>query len=252
MFQQDISVAHFILRSFVILNEISLGKQSYAVLGTDFGGGQRSNLIYRILRSIAEIDVLVITPNPPTHDVIKIAYGESDGLVRVVKPTPRGARFPWLALRFLAPKLLDRIAYNLGRRSVDYSVNPAVYSAIDALCRDRRYDLFIARHLKNAGQAGLFARNNVIVDVDDNDIELYRLLVEDPSTGVLRRLVLSRRIKTLEKLLAAIIKSRSAIIWVFQGDGSSHTRFYGAAKVLQKFTLCFVRTAFHSPTPLPS
>ena len=80
----------------------------------DFGGGQRSNLIYRTLREFADVDVLIIGSRGDGRPLEEL-YGNGEGHLEVVQPTSRGARFPWRIVRPTAPGFVDRVAYNLGR-----------------------------------------------------------------------------------------------------------------------------------------
>ena len=206
----------------------------------DFGGGQRSNLIYRTLREIADIDVLIIAPNRPPGQSPEEMYGQGDGRLEVVHATSRGQRLPWSLGRPVAPALVDRVAYNLGRRLIDYSPNPAVMRAVQDLTgATTAYDLFVGRHLKNSGQAGLLRLNHAIIDVDDNEIELYRWIIRDPATSSVRKLVLMSRVKTLESLIPRLVAD-GPHLWVTKEDDLSSPGF-AQARVLPNIPLALAQ-----------
>ncbi len=184
----------------------------------DFGGGQRSNLIYRTLRGIAEIDVLLLVPGIRKGRTFEELYGKPDGLMEVVHPKTRGQRLPWRLLYRLAPELIDRIARNIGRRWLDYAPDPGVVSVVEQMHEKRSYDLFFGRHIKYSAQAGLLQRKPAIIDVDDNEIEYYRLLINDPQTSLLRRFVLKRRVQTLESLLPKLLRDGPSLLVTKEED----------------------------------
>lgn len=214
----------------------------------DFGGGQRSNLIYRTLREIADIDVLIIAPPGTPNKAAEELYGKGDGRLEVVHPLGRGERLPWSPAHRLAPRLVDRVAYNLGRRAVDYKPNPAVSRSMERLTERTRYDLFVGRHLKNSGQAGLLALDRAIVDVDDNEIDLYRWIVKDPATSPVRRRVLAARVKKLESLIPRLVADGPAL-WVTKEEDRSFPGF-ARARVLPNIPIALAREdTVQSPQP---
>jgi glycosyltransferase involved in cell wall biosynthesis len=213
----------------------------------DFGGGQRSNLIYRTLREIAEIDVLILSRYGTDGSAPDELYGTGDGQLEVVEPVPRGGRLPWRVARPLGPALVDRVAYNLGRRVVDYLPDPAVTEAVRRMQPKRGYDLFVGRHLKNSGQAGLLRTRRAIVDVDDNEIDLYRWILKDPSTSPLRKLVLRARVRKLESLIPRVL-AHGPRLWVTKKDDLAFPGF-GNALVLPNIP--YALAAGDAPRPLP-
>ena len=214
----------------------------------DFGGGQRSNLIYRTLREVSEIDVLIISPFDPDGQPAEELFGKGDGRIEAVQALKRGQRLPWKIGRPLAPELVDRVAYNLGRRHVDYAPNPVVMDVVDQMRRETPYDLLIGRHLKNSGQAGLLRSDRAIVDVDDNEIDLYRWILKDPSTRSIRRRVLTSRVRTLEALIPRLLAGGPQL-WVTKQEDLSFPGF-GRAFVLPNIPFALAREG-GPPSPQP-
>jgi glycosyltransferase involved in cell wall biosynthesis len=179
----------------------------------DFGGGQRSSLIYRTLRTMGDVDVLLICPPRSPGKTVEQTHGKPESLMEIVEPLKRGERLPWRYVRPFAPFVVDKAAYNLGRREVDYERDPKVGAVLDRMLADRRYDLIVGRHLQYPSMAGALDYAPTIVDVDDNELEVYRSIIEDRSTGFVRRIVLKRRIRSLARIVPKLM-SQSTCLWV--------------------------------------
>ena len=133
--------------------------------------------------------------------------------MEIVEPLKRGQLFPWRYIRPFAPYIVDKIAYNLGRREVDYQRDPKVGAALDRMLAERPYDLIVGRHLVYPSKAGALAYAPTIVDVDDNELEVYRSIIKDRGTGFMRRTVLRRRVKSLGKIVPKLM-NQSTCLWV--------------------------------------
>lgn len=133
--------------------------------------------------------------------------------MEIVEPLKRGELLPWRYLRPCAPSLVDNIAYNLGRRELDYARDPKVGAVLDRMLAQRRYDLIVGRHLKYPSKAGALSYSPTIVDVDDSELELYRSIIQDRCTGSLRRVVLKQRIRSLDKIVPRLM-GQSTCLWV--------------------------------------
>jgi glycosyltransferase involved in cell wall biosynthesis len=227
----------------------ALWVSNHSPFQTDFGGGQRSSLIYRTLREIADIDVLVLARGRLPGETLEELYGGGDGRLEVVNPTTRGQRFPWSLGHRFAPTPIDRLAYNLGRRSIDYAANPAVVRAVKRMGGGIGYDLLVGRHLKNSGQAGLLKSKRAIVDVDDNETELYRRIIDDPATSSIRKIVLSRRVRTLDSLLPRLLTDGPRL-WVTKEEDLA-TPGFERARVLPNIPFALAR-GHGAPSVQPS
>lgn len=179
----------------------------------DFGGGQRSSMIYRTLRTMGDVDVLLLCPPRSPGRTVEQTHGKPESLMEIVEPLKRGQLFPWRYIRPFAPYIVDKIAYNLGRREVDYQRDPKVGAALDRMLAERPYDLIVGRHLVYPSKAGALAYAPTIVDVDDNELEVYRSIIKDRGTGFMRRTVLRRRVKSLGKIVPKLM-NQSTCLWV--------------------------------------
>jgi polysaccharide biosynthesis protein PslH len=179
----------------------------------DFGGGQRSSMIYRTLRTMGDVDVLLICPQPSSGQTLEQTHGKPQGVMEIVEPLKRGEQLPWRYFRRCAPSIVDKIAYNLGRREADYERDPRAGTVFDRMLAERPYDLIVGRHLKFASKAGALRYAPTIIDVDDNELELYRSIIEDPCTTFVRRTVLKRRVKSLDRIVPKLM-NQSTSLWV--------------------------------------
>jgi glycosyltransferase involved in cell wall biosynthesis len=213
----------------------------------DFGGGQRSSLIYRTLRTMGEVDVLLVCSPQPAGRTIEQTHGKPEGLMEIVEPLKRGQTMPWRYVRPCAPAIVDKIAYNLGRRQMDYARDPRVGAALDRMVVQRRYDLIVGRHLKYTSNAGALSYTPIIIDVDDNELELYRSIIDDRCTGFLRRTVLRRRIKSLDKIVPKLM-GQSTCLWVSKEEDRDIPGC-GRASVLPNIP--YQMSLPHPPSSLP-
>jgi glycosyltransferase involved in cell wall biosynthesis len=214
---------------------------------TDFGGGQRSSLIYRALRGVGEIDVLLACPPHSPGRTVEQTHGEPEHLMEIVEPRKRGELLPWKFLRPVAPALVDKIAYNLGRRKIDYARDQKVGAVLDRMLAEGQYDLIVGRHLKYPAKAGALKYAPTIVDVDDNELELYRLIVEDRNTGFLRRTVLKQRIKSLHKIVPKLMVQSTAL-WVSKEEDRN---IPGCERAVVLPNIPFGMASVKPPDPLP-
>jgi glycosyltransferase involved in cell wall biosynthesis len=214
---------------------------------TDFGGGQRSNLIYRALRSIGQVDVLLLCPQHSPGRTVEQTHGKPEGLMEIVEPLRRGELLPWRYLRPFAPSLIDKIAYNLGQRKVDYDRDPKVGAVLDRMLKEHHYDLIVGRHLKYPSKSGALNYMPTIIDVDDNELEAYRLIIEDQSTTFLRRTVLRQRIKSLKTIVPELM-AHGTYLWVSKED-DRHIPGCERAAVLPNIP--YAMALSNPPAPLP-
>ncbi len=213
----------------------------------DFGGGQRSSLIYRTLRTMGTVDVLLICGPPPEGRTVEEIHGRPDGWMELVDPLKRGELAPWRWVRAGAPVLVDKVAYNFGRRKVDYQPDPRASGVFDRLLRNRQYDLVIGRHLKYTAKAGALRYGPTIIDVDDNELELYRTIIDDPCTSTLRRLVLRRRVRSLGKIVPKLLE-RTSRIWVSKEEDRS---IPGCERATVLPNIPYAMSWPNPPSPLP-
>jgi len=213
----------------------------------DFGGGQRSNLIYRTLRSLGDVDVLMVCSPPPMHQPIEETIGKTTGAVEVIEPLKRGELQPWKYLRPCAPSVVDKIAYNVGRRAIDYKRDPKVGAALDRMLAIRHYDLIVGRHLKFTAKAGALSYAPTIIDVDDNELDLYRSIIRDPCTGFVRRTVLKRRVKSLDHIVPTLM-NRSTCLWVSKREDRD---FPGCERASVLPNIPYAMSLPDTPSPLP-
>ncbi|MEM9347280.1 MAG: glycosyltransferase family 4 protein [Planctomycetota bacterium] len=164
------------------------------------GGKQRTNLLIRSLQRIADVDVIGITAS-------KVPKGEVEelrtdfGLIDLIKPSIHSDLQPWRTVRPLAPKLVQRLAHNLGNRKLDYRTSPRINEAILKLTNDRAYDLAVGRYLLATTQSGVIDRIPTILDVDDLDTQVYATRLNAPGESKFERWVVKRHLTQLEEII---------------------------------------------------
>ena len=180
------------------------------------GGRQRNWLLIRALQTIGDVDVVAMNSRPPDESD-EYHMRERHGL-RAIMPMPaHGDLTPWRWLRPVNPRLVQRLAHNLGRRARLYRPHPPVVDGIAQLQVERPYDLVVGRYLWYAVVAGLDRHPRSILDVDDLDTELYRSRLADPTVPVLQRWVLRRHLKQLDLIVHQCLPRFSAL-WVSNPD----------------------------------
>jgi glycosyltransferase involved in cell wall biosynthesis len=160
------------------------------------GGRQRTLLLHRALRELGEVEVAMLDRQEAGQPVKELPP-ESEGVHVQLRTPPlrRGERGLWRCVRGLRPALVDRLAHNLGRRSVDYSPDPSVAPAVAELIQRRGYDVVVGRYLLASVKCGVLGGAvPVVVDVDDVDFHLYLLRIQQ-SPSALARLVLGHQLR---------------------------------------------------------
>ncbi|HMN96299.1 MAG TPA: glycosyltransferase family 4 protein [Phycisphaerales bacterium] len=179
---------------------------------TDVGGPQRTNLLVRALGRCAAVDALLLVDWPTLAPGVREAVTACFNRIETVTPTPRGQFGPWRAIRPLHPRLVDRLAHNLGSRLVDLSPDPRVVAARHRLEGGRPYDLCVGRYLRPAARAGLTEVGPSILDIDDLETSVYESRLES-ARGAAERWLLRRHIRALRELLP-LLHARFAHLWI--------------------------------------
>lgn len=133
------------------------------------GGGQRTLLIFNALKSIAEVDVLVLD-----------YYGEAEFVshsfidVHSYFSTKLLARAEigfWRFIRPLFPEILDKLARTLGATKCMYLDDKHAKATTQKLVRENHYDVVVGRYLRPIAQSCIFEFSKIplILDLDDSD-----------------------------------------------------------------------------------
>lgn len=173
---------------------------------TNVGGYQRSNLLYRAVKNLGDVDFLYIAnPNsltPEEHEQFKRDFN----MVACIRPTKRGKYPPWKLLRPLAPRLIDKIAHNFGARAVDYADDPAIAHWLHDRLNTHQYDAIVSRYVKVTARSGALNYAPVLIDVDDLESRVYESRAVAPNTTNFQRWIFKRHLKQLNKILPEKLK----------------------------------------------
>lgn len=183
------------------------------------GGNQRTNLLYRALQRAGEAEFLLVHPptSPPSEDdalVLQRDYAAQ----RCSGYTPRGQRGAWRVARPLAPRVIDRLAHNLGSSGVAYAPDPGIAPWLADRQTQRPYDLIVSRYLQPAALAGALAYSPLIVDVDDLDTQRYVSRLGVPGQAWWKRMVLQRHIAALNRIVPQCLRQADHLFVTNQED----------------------------------
>ena len=209
------------------------------------GGRQRSNLLFQALSAIGEVDLVVC--GGAVTDSDKAEMRKRFGLIGYIKPRRRSEYIPWKLILGLHPKLVHQIAHNFGRRSVDYKPDKKVQSWFDEHVDLSRYDVIVGRYLRSLTKPGLLDRDNVVLDVDDLDTEVYRSRLTVPGLNWLERWVIQNHIRQLDRIVPRQL-GRIAHLWVANENDKAKPGL-GGAVVLPNIPFSFANTNGSEPFP---
>jgi len=135
--------------------------------GQKAGAGQRTSLLLDACCAIGEVDVVVFSDGAKADRTnCRVVLAEDYSLV------PHETRWDKFK-RMLEP-------WNL---SAYYPRQAAIADKIDALINKGEYDLIVTRYLPVAAACGLLAyRDRLVVDVDDNPVDVEKLLSKQSNT----------------------------------------------------------------------
>jgi glycosyltransferase involved in cell wall biosynthesis len=183
----------------------------------DAGDRQRSALLFAAMQRIAPTDLLLVldpaslprSAGDENTGEIEQRLREQFNLVECVRPAARGEKGPWRLFRALHPRLVDRVAHNFGRRSVNYAPDGASRSAFQRAIDHRSYTAIVGRYLLPTVKAGVLSQSGrrlpVVLDVDDLDTEVYRTRLGIPDLARWKRAVVRRHLRQLERIVADLL-----------------------------------------------
>jgi len=142
---------------------------------TNYGGGQRSNLILQALREMGEVDLILIgRPSFITDEHLQILRDDYGMIAHGVPTRPMECGL-WPMLSKLLPRLIvKRLSHNLdGSRSrlrPDRRLINKVLPEVDL----SKYDLIFGRYVGALGNLNLHnTQVSTLLDVDDLDTDVY-------------------------------------------------------------------------------
>ena len=160
------------------------------------GTQQRTNLFYRALRRLAQVDTLVISrfSHPEQGDLPVL---ERDfGFLGRMSPRWPTERWPWSSLERVAPRTARRAAYRLAGPGFELAYDRRVARRVERELRARRYDFVAGRYLDPLAISGAHWSVPVLVDVDDFRSDVAESRREGPHQGAGG----SRAVSTIRKI----------------------------------------------------
>jgi len=177
------------------------------------GGRQRSDLIWRALARVADVDLFVTEDSANVPDPEQRALGDKRSLVGLQGFLRRAQQGPWKAIRPIRPKLIDRLAHNLGATAVWFTPDPLVAPEIRRVVAERKHDLIVGRYLRNSVRAGLADFPATILDLDDPDTSVYEARLREPGLSLAEKLILKKHLDGVRRALPRHLP-RFAATWI--------------------------------------
>jgi len=185
------------------------------------GGPQRTNLLLRALRRLGAVDTIGLSRSQFT-DEFKAELAERYNVRAVLRPTDRGAYMPWGLARPLAPRLVDRLAHNFGRRRVDYRPDPAITRWFDQHVDLDQYDVVVGRYLYGLTKPDLIDRARTVLDVDDLDTEVYRTRLAVPTNRPWQNMMIRHHLRQLNRVIPPLLRRCDALWVANENDRQRH------------------------------
>lgn len=174
---------------------------------TDIGGRQRTNLLYRALTELGDVDCIYLDSlssiNEGVLDVLKKDFGcianapmthaSERGLWRLL-PSPKGAS-------------LNRIAHNLDSSRSLYKADSALLEQLSGKIGFEDYDIIVGRYAKSLAKLGLpNGKVPVLLDIDDLDSDVYASRLNEPGNSLLECIVLKMHLRAIQRRLPKFLK----------------------------------------------
>lgn len=175
------------------------------------GGAQRTNLIYRALKSFSEVDLVIVSTDPVTNrEELQRDYGLIADFVW--RRPGHTAPFRWF-LKF-KPELVHKAAQTLMPRSLDYLADPAVASEVRRFIAERNYDVVVGRYLRPTLKSGAVGAGvPLVLDVDDLDTQVFLSRLNVPGRPRWERFINRWHYNQIKKIIPEHLR-KFDLVWV--------------------------------------
>ena len=178
------------------------------------GGAQRTNLIYRALRAIGKVDLVIVSTDPVTNrEELQRDYGlVADFVWQRPGDLPP---FRWF-LRWKR-ELVHKAAQTLMPRAWDYRPDPVIAKEV-RLVAERHYDVVVGRYLRptiKSGVVGLGPR--WCSDVDDLDTQVFLSRLNVPGRPAWERFINRWHYRQIQKIVPGELR-KFDLVWVTNDD----------------------------------
>lgn len=168
------------------------------------GAGQRTSLIFRTLKTLGRVDVLLV--GNVKREKFEGFFPGANAL-HIAKPGERSELGFWRFLRPLSPKGVDAIAIRLGAKKFMYEPDQNVQQVLATLQSETDYDLVIGRYLRPTVRSGALDRKRapVVLDIDDRDDVVYKSRLNLPGLNPVQRLFFQSYFRQTQAVTAALL-----------------------------------------------
>lgn len=150
------------------------------------GESQRSRLIYQSLRSMADVDTLLLCDPQRLTAEDERRFRDEFGLAACVRPRARGEFGGWGLLRPVFRHRVDVWARTFGRYAVNFRRDAGSAASLQRLT-ERGYDAIVGRYLESITKTGALAHTPVVLDVDDFPTSILQSMVDSPKVSNWRK-----------------------------------------------------------------
>jgi hypothetical protein len=157
---------------------------------TNFGGGQRSNLILQALRELGEVDLILVgRPSFITDEHLQVLRDDY-GMIAHGVPTRAMDEGLWPMLsKLLGRVMVKRLSHNLDGSRARLSKDARLISTLGSAFDTTQYDVVVGRYANALGNLGFPYDVPTVLDVDDLDTDVYTSKIA-LAKNVLSKLVL--------------------------------------------------------------
>jgi glycosyltransferase involved in cell wall biosynthesis len=210
------------------------------------GAGQRTSLIYQVLKKIGSVDILIIGDGEPQF--FKSLFQDANSF-QIINPHERAELGFWRLIRPISPKLLDLIATTFGARKSLYQPDPNIIPVLEKLQASNNYDFVIGRYLRPTTRSGALHSGKlpVILDVDDRDDMVYQSRLNRPDLNFIQRLIFRWHFNQAQQIMADLLPICKHI-WLVSETDAREVK-HPSKSVLPNIP--YISDSSNSPTPLP-
>lgn len=216
------------------------------------GGSQRTHLIHRVLRTLGEVDLVIVSSDGLTN---REELTRDWGLVADFVWMPLGERAPFRWLLRAKPDLAHRFARAVAPNAWDYEPDPAIASHVRVLMTERHYDVVVGRHLRPTVKAGVLgSRVPCVLDLDDLDTKLIITRRNDPGQSIWKRAINRWHYYQLRTIAPALAKKFDLVWYADEEEGSAGEELRAVANkaYLPNIPVQMADQPVASNVPLPS
>ena len=177
------------------------------------GGRQRTNLLLRALREIADVDFFCVEGLRYLNETAAALLRRDYGLIGSAFYPDVAEKWPWQWLQRWDRQRARGWAEQLEPVHKQYTSHPGVVAALSRCCKGAKYDLAVARYIRPLAASQALDRWPVLLDADDMDVEVCQSRLATSGLSALDRWQLNRKLRALRGIIPGLL-SRCRHVWV--------------------------------------